>query len=242
MAKSVSGYTIKVVGEAESSFRGAVPEDTQILIRKPKANVADLTFSIVKTQVELLLQTGDTAAAWETLKKYNDTDKEKEFNNPLNCFKRDHQNGGNPYQGAHTVFGAFRDGARFVFPEYFYEKGVTGGAKRPSKTHLRKFVIVRPNHIFLHRPNLEGAVITQPDEIEGQQPTPDVKGFARYEVIHSPFQFQFQISVNPKGLYEKFLSDQDKVIEALRQGVNHGLGAGRSAGYGMWKIISADVM
>jgi len=239
MAKETKSYTIKVVGESESPFRGAVPEDTKILIGKPKANVAELTFQIVKTQVELLLQTGDTAAAWETLKKYQDTDKEKEYNNPLNCFKRDHQNGNWPYQGAHTVYGAFRDGSRFIFPEFFYEKGVTGGTKRPSKTHLRKFIKILPNHIFFQR---NGDVVTKPDGIHGQQPTPDVKGFARYEYVNDPFQFEFKLTVNPKGLYEKFLSNQDKVMEGLRQGVNHGLGASRSAGYGMWHIVSTEIV
>jgi len=240
MAKTIKSYTIKVVGEAESPFRGAVPESIESLIKKPSKDVASLIYQAVKAQVEMCTQAGDVAGAWEAIKKYQS--EQFQYSCPLNTFKRDHQNGERPYQGAHTVFGAFRDGARFIFPEFFYEKGITGGTKRPSKTHLRKFVIVRPNHIFFYRPDLAGEIITEPDSVEGQQPVADVKGFARYEVINSPFQFQFQISVNPRGMYEKFLSNQDKALDALHQGVNHGLGAGRSAGYGMWKIVSAEIL
>ena len=238
--KEAQSYTIKVVGEAESPFRGAVPESIDSLIEKPSKNVADLIFSAVKAQVEMCTQAGDVKGAWEAIKK--NQSEQFQYSCPLNTFKRDKQNGNQPYQGAHTVFGAFRDGARFVFPEYFYEKGAVGGTKRPSKTHLRKFVIIRPNHIFFYRPDLDGSVITEPDEVEGQQPVGDVKGFARYEVINGPFQFQFTMSINPRGMYEKFLTNQDKVLDALCQGVNHGLGAGRSAGYGMWKIVSTEVV
>ena len=236
--KEAKSYTIKVVGEAESPFRGAVPESIDSLIEKPSKNVADLIFSAVKAQVEMCTQAGDVAGAWEAIKKYQS--EQFQYSCPTNTFKRDMQNGQHPYQGAHTVFGAFRDGARFLFPEYFYQNK-KGETTKPSKTHLRKFVIVRPNHIFLYRPDLAGAIIEKPDAVEGQQPVADVKGFAKYEVINGPFQFQFQMSINPRGMYEKFLTNQDKVLDALHQGVNHGLGAGRSAGYGMWKIVSTEI-
>jgi len=238
MAKEAKSYTIHVVGEAESPFRGAVPESIDSLIEKPTKDVATLIYNAVKAQVELCVQAGDVAGAWESIKKYQE--EQFQYSCPLNTFKRDHQNGNWPYQGAHTIYGAFRDGARFLFPEYFYEKK-KGRTDRPSNKHLRKFVVVRPNHIFFVRPDINGAIIEQVDEVEGQQPVNDVKGFARYEVINNPFQFQFTMAVNPKGLFEKFLKNQDKVCEALTQGVNHGLGASRGAGYGMWRIGSMTV-
>lgn len=240
MAKEVKAYTVKVVGAAESPFRGAVPESLEGLIEKPSKDVSTLIYSAVKAQVDLCVQSGDVAGAWEAIKRYQD--EQFQFSCPLNTFKRDMQNGEIPYQGAHTVFGAFRDAARFLFPDFFYEKGVTGGTNRPSKTHLRKFVKVLPNHIFYYRPTISDALITKPDGVEGQQPTPDVRGFARYEVINDPFQFQFKIAIQPKGLFEKFLGNQDKVKEALYQCVNHGLGASRAAGYGMWRIADMEIV
>lgn len=231
-------YTIHVVGEAESPFRGAVPKSIDNLVKKPGKDVATLVYQVSKSQVELCLQAGDIAGAVEAIKKYQE--QQHEFANPLNVFKRDHQNGNWPYQGAHTVFGAFRDAARFLFPEFFWQKG-KGKADRPSNTHLRKFVKVTPNHIFFHRPDMSNGVITKPDGIEGQQPVGAVKGFARYEVIESPFQFAFKMAVNPKGPFGNFLGNKDLVIETIKQSVNHGLGSSRSAGYGMWEIADLKV-
>ena len=79
----------------------------------------------------------------EAIKKYQE--QEFTFSAPLNTFKRDMQNGGNPYIGAHCFFGGIRDAAKFLFP-IFYEKAADRG-KKPSKQHFRKFVLVRPNHV-----------------------------------------------------------------------------------------------
>ena len=178
MAKSenLSPYTIKVSGESESDFRAATPENIDKLIEKPGKNVADLIFQAVKSQVDLCIQSGNVAGAWEAIKKYED--EQFQYSCPPNTFKRDLQNGNRIFLGGHCAFGAFRDGARFIFPQYFYEKGAVGGTKKPSKTHLRKFVIVRPNHIFFDK--LDGTPIMEADELEGQQPVGDVKGFAKY--------------------------------------------------------------
>lgn len=237
-AKAVQGYTIHVVGEAESPFRGAVPETIDSLIEKPSKDVATLIYNAVKAQVELCVQAGDVAGAWEAIKKYQA--EQFQYSCPLNTFKRDHQNGNQPYQGAHTVFGAFRDAARFLYPDAFWQQK-KGHTDKPSNTHLRKFVKVLPNHIFFHRPDITNGVVKEADGVEGQQPAGNVKGFARYEVINDPFQFQFKVMVNPKGLFQGLLGDRDKVVEILNQAVNHGLGASRSAGYGMWKIVDLEI-
>lgn len=238
--KQESPYAINVVGEAEGPFRGAVPKSIEALIEKPSKDTASLIYTTVKAQIEMCVQAGDVAGAWEAIKKYQE--EEFRYSCPLNTFKRDHQNGNWPYQGAHTIVGAFRDATRFLMPEYFYEKNTTGGTKNPSKTHFRKFVKVLPNHIFFHRPDINGPVIEEPDEIEGQQPTPDVKGFARFETIYNPFQFQFRLVIAPKGPFEKLLSNRESVVDCLHQAVNHGLGASRAAGYGMWRIVSTELV
>ena len=160
-------------------------------------------------------------------------------------FKRDVQAGDIPYVGAHAVFGAFRDSSKFVHKEekYFYQKGRKGFTTLPSPKHLRKFVTVRPNHIFFHRPSMNGNenIIKVPDiAAEGQQPIDQVKGFAKYEVINPPFQFQFRICISPKGIFTGFLNNRDHVREVVYQMPNHGLGSGRSANHGVWRIIKLE--
>lgn len=231
----MKSYSIKVVGEAESDFRGARPAETDALIKKPDKNTSDLIYRAVKAQVELNLQAGDVKGAWEAIKKYQDS--EFEYANPLNCFQRDNQNGKKPYIGAHAVFGAFRDAAKFLYPTHFYQNK-KGQTQKPSAKHFRKFVQVRPIHIFLHRPDLSNGTIDTVDEIQGQQPIGEVRGFARYEAIFAPFQFQFQLSINPKGPFEKLLSKKSTVEELIHQATLHGLGGGRAAGFGQWKVIA----
>jgi len=231
-------YQVKVVGESESDWRGAIPDSIEALTKKPGKDTATLIYQAVKTQVELLCQKGDTLGALEAIEKYRREG--HEYDSPLNRFKRDNQNGGAPYMGAHCFVGAFRDSAKFLFPgKVFYAKK---GDKLPAQEHLRKFVVVRPNHIFLFRPDLEGEKISEPNAIEGQQPTPKVKGFAKYETIFHPFQFQFTMQINPRGIFSKFLGDKDKVIETLYQAALHGAGACRSAGYGAWRIVEAEIV
>lgn len=238
MANKIQSYTIRVIGEAEAPVRGAVPHSIDDLIKKPSKDVASLIFSAAKAQVELCVQSGDIAAAWEAIEKYQK--QSFEYVAPLNEFKHDKQNGHAPYMGAHCYFGAFRDAADFLFDDIFY-KGSADKGKKPSKKHLRKAVCVRPNHIFFYRPDLNGAMITKADEVEGQQPSPEVKGFARYETIYPPFQFQFFVNINPRGPFEKFLSDRDKVVETIYQAANHGHGATRSGGYGLWQVVDIKI-
>lgn len=235
LGKTLNSYAIRVIGESESDWRGAVPEEIDHLINKPSKDTASLLYQVVKTQVEMLCQKGDTLGAVDAIKKYQD--QQFSYAAPLNVFKRDHQNGNCPFLGGHCFFGAFRDAAKMLHGIFYQQKG----DKNPSKTHLRKFVEVRPHHVFLYHTNLKGNVIKKPDVVEGQQPSPDVAGFAKYETIYQPFQFQFRLVVHPDGLFKKFLDDRDKVMETIYQASHHGIGSCRSAGYGMWKVVSLDM-
>jgi len=228
-------WGVEVIGEAESPFSGAVPENLDSLITKPDKDVKSLLYQVVKTQVELLCQSGDTQKAVEAINKY--LDKNFEYACPKNTFKQDVQNGHHPYIGAHCVFGGIRDAASEAYNDVFkfYKKK---GDKGPSDKHFRKYVTVKPNHIFFHRPDMAGSQIEKVDETEGQQPCPDVRGFAKYEVINPPFQFMFRVNLNPFGYFKDLLSDRDLIKAVIHQAVNHGLGARRSAGCGMWKIVS----
>ena len=63
-------WHVEVVGEAESPFSGAVPENLDSLITKPDKDVKSLLYQVVKTQVELLCQAGDAQKAVEAINKY----------------------------------------------------------------------------------------------------------------------------------------------------------------------------
>jgi hypothetical protein len=232
-------YSIRVKGESLTDWSGAVPEDIQSLLMKPSADAANLLFEIVKTQVELLCQKGDTLGAMEAFEKWRvESLKETQtYKAPLNCFKRDHQNGQSPYQGGHCFYGAFRDAAGELFEIYYKKKGDLQNGKSSDK-HLRKSVRIIPNHVSLFR---NGKKIDKPDKVEDQQPTEGTPGFARYEVIHHPFSFEFTIQVLPKGPFKSFLSDRKRVIEALYSSTLNGQGSRRSAGYGGWRIVDAKV-
>lgn len=223
-------YTIEVEGKAIAAFSGAVPKSIDELTLKPDKDVKSLIYEAAKAQIDACIRAGDIEGAWKAIKAYEE--RTFEFPSPLNTFKRDMQNADHPFIGAHCVVGAFRDAAKFLFPECFYRKK---GDNAPAGKHLRKFVLVKPFHIFFYR---DGEIIKDADAIEGQQPTPDVKGFAKYEVIYPPFDFRFNIHLYPKGPFEGLLSDRDKVLEVVNQAVIHGLGSRRSAGYGAWELAN----
>lgn len=237
-------YTFVVTGKSEAHMSGATPRDIDSLLSTPDKSIEEAYHKVMDAQVAQCLQAGDVDGATLAIEKYEKKMAERAgiYRCPLNCFKRDIQDGNTPYIGAHAIFGGFRDSAKFLFPEYFYEQA-KGKAKRPSAKHLRKFVIVRPNHVFLHRPTIDGTnnIIRDIDVIEDQQPIPkDVPGFARYEVIRHPFMFMYYISINPNGPFKGLLSNKAKVKQAIRQGANHGLGSRRSAGCGLWTVTNIE--
>jgi hypothetical protein len=239
-------YSIMVEGSADGPWRGNRPQSIEELLKIPNKNIGKLQYLIISKQIEMLLQKGDTDGAERALNAYK-TREEEAHPCPLLLFQRDNQNGGCPYVGAHMVFGAIRDSAKFLYPDAFYggydddsDEAVEeapkkkGKGKKPSKAHLRKFVSVRPHHIFLYR---DGNKIEKCDGIEGQQPVGDVKGFARYEVVYPPFTFQFRVSVQDKGPFLSLLT-KPKIKEIIGQAVNHGLCGCRGVGYGMWNVTS----
>ncbi|MHA1828610.1 MAG: hypothetical protein ACTSX6_08180 [Candidatus Heimdallarchaeaceae archaeon] len=227
-------WSVEIVGQADGPWSGAKPDSLEKLIEKPDKDVKSLKYQVLKAAVELACQSGNLEEAADAIKRYEEF--EFSYACPLNRFQRDKQHGDRPYIGAHCVFGAIRDAAKESFNDFFqfYAKK---GDKGPSDKHFRKYVDVRPHHIFLYRPDVGGEVVQSPDEIDGQQPTVDVRGFARYEIINPPFQFKFRVNFRPYGHFESRLSDRDMVRKAIYQAVNHGLGGRRGVGFGMWSIV-----
>jgi hypothetical protein len=229
-------YHYELVGEFTSPLRGGVPDDCKKLVEKGTKDMNDIYYKIMCAEVEACLQKGDTKGAQEIADDYTNL-RIAPYNNPLNVFKQDKQNGSYPYMGAHWLFGAIRDGAKFIFPEHFYGGGVKG---KPSADHFRKFVDVVPYHIFLHRPEYEKNnknIVKKFDDVDDQQPSKKVGGFSRYEYIECPLQFYAEVLVSPRGPFLKLLEDPDNMREIIQQARNHRLGTCRSAGYGQWKII-----
>jgi len=238
MKKAKGIYQVVVKGESQSDWRAAVPEDIGTLIKGTEKDPAinTLKLEIIKKQVELLLNQGDTESAATAIEKF--VNKEKAgYPAPVCRFKRDRQNGQCPYMGAHSFFGAFREAATIMFPEEFYENA-KGKTKRPSKSHLRKVVLIKPHHVFFYR---DGKKITEPDEEEGQQPVGMVKGFSYYETIRHPFNFEYRMQVNPTTKwFSGFLSDVEAMERIIIQSAWHGQGSCRSANYGLWDVKKID--
>jgi hypothetical protein len=233
-------YRIKVWGESESDLRPAQPESIEPLLRsQDEKNSSGLKFKIVSKQVEMFLNAGEVEKATEALGAYIGMTS-KGYQAPVNRFARDHQNGRCPYMGANAFFGAFRDAADYLYPQFFYQKGKKGMTTNPSKKHLRKCVQIKPIHIFLYDQN--GERIERPDDPEGQQPIGDVKGFAYYELIKHPYSFSYQVYINPlTKLFREYLQDPDRVVETIKQSAWHGIGGSRGLLYGLWKPTKIEV-
>lgn len=233
----IKSYSIKVIGESESDFSGARPMDIKELIEKPGKDIMSLIYQAGKAEIEQQIQAGNTEGAWSVVEKIQKS--AHEYANPLNCFQKDRQNGMAPFLGAHSFVAALRESAKLLYPgKVLYDKK---GSKMPAKEHFRKAVMIKPNHIFMYRPQLDGKKIEEVDETQGQQPSKDVRGFARYETILSPFQFQFTIFINPVGIFEKtMLKDKNAFMEMLKMASVLGCGGRRGIGYGQWKIVKAE--
>ena len=233
-------YTYEIIGEAESAWSGSQPADHQKLIKKKDKDVKSLYFQVLKSEVELKAQSGDIVGALESIDTY--LTQEFEYANPLNIFRKDNQCGDIPYIGAHMVFGAIRDAITDSFYKDFglYKKqGVDKNTTGTSYQKLKTLIRVKPNHIFLHRPALNGekSRLRKIDFIDTQQPCGQVRGFSQYEVIEPPFQFRFKVHIIPLPPYEKSLNDRKLMEAVIRQSVYHGISARRSAGYGEWEIV-----
>jgi hypothetical protein len=233
-------YEVSVKGESMSDWRAATPEDIKPLIEgQTNKPTASIELDIIKKQVELLLNQGDTALATEALQAFTNKT-HKDYPAPVCRWRRDLQNGRYPFMGGHSFFGAFRDAANYLYPEYFYQKGKKGFTTNPSRKHLRKFIRIMPHHVYFH--DAGGGIVAEPSEPEGQQPVGEVRGFAYYEAIRHPFSFQYTFQINPKGkLFDKFLSNTDEVIEAIKQSAWFGQGGCRGAGYGGWNVTKTEI-
>jgi hypothetical protein len=230
-------YAINCVGEGVSTLRAPKPADVGALVENPPKNVDALKFEILKSKVELLTQAGKIDEADQAVENYLNLKRGYSF--PLMGFQRDKQNGNHIFFGAHWIVGAIRDMAKWTHPEAFYQKGVVGGTKAPSRTHFRKFVIVEPAHIFPKRP--DGSFIKEPDQIGNQQPSPDVMGFSRYEELDPPYQFEFTVLVNVNGPFNGILKDPESFLKILKLAKFNRLGGSRGANYGHWKFVSAEI-
>lgn len=231
-------WSVEIIGQADGPFSGAQPQEIDALIEKPDKDVKTLKFQIVKAQVELLCQKGDTLSAVEALKKYEET--QFSYACPLNVFQKDIHNGNWPFMGGYCFYGAFRDAANQAFKDqYNFWKNQADNNKKLPRKRLRNYVHVRPHHVFFYRPDINGKPIEKVDNMVGQQPIEGgSKGFARYEVIEPPFQFKFRVDLMPLGPFAKALTDRDLVKATIYQAVNHGLLGRRAVGYGMWHIES----
>jgi hypothetical protein len=229
-------YSFKVKGEGESSICGARPEDLKPLIEKPDKDNKSLIHMAVKAQVELAVQAGDVNAAWRAIEKNQEA--QFIYSNPLNVFQKDAHNGNYPFIGAHSIVACFRDSAKFLFPgKIFYDKK---GSKNPAAQHARKAISVRPYHVFMKR---KGKTIQEPDKVEGQQPSPTVRGFSRFETIDVPWEFEFTITVSTENSFAGTpLKDKTAIKKILNQMQIQGLGGRRGAGYGQWMITDLKEM
>jgi hypothetical protein len=239
----MKNYNIKVNAKSQTDFRGARPETTAALIEKPTSDMVALIYQIGKAQIEKCIQAGDTEAAWDVYGKVKNKvegSTESNYKNPLNVFQKDRQNGHWPFIGAHSIVASLREAGKFLFPGKLCPLPGQKAPKPPAKEHFRKAVIVKPYHIFMFRNDKR---IEKPDEIAGQQPSKDVKGFAKYETIFAPFEFEFTIMVNPSGIYEKtVLKDKSKFMAMIEQAAIMGIGGCRGIGYGQWEILKAELI
>jgi len=234
-------YQIKVEGESESDWRAATPENIENLLDGTNQDHSKLEFKIVSAEVELLIGQGETLKATEVLQAYVAKVK-KPYSAPINRFRKDSLNGGFPFLGAHSYFGALRDALDALNPDFFYQDGKKNQKGKPSKKHLRKFIKILPHHVYFYQ--LDGQVIKKPFEtLEGQQPVGPVKGFAYYEIIRHPFKVSYKLQINPNNKqFGVLLSDPNKIIEAIHQSAWYGQGGSRGAGYGQWKVTKAELV
>lgn len=230
MGKQGRHYSIDITGHGASPMSGSVTSDFSGLIKEGDKNIKRLLFDVLEETVKQMCQAGRVEEALESIKAYQE--KQFEYSCPLLIFRRDRQCGDSPYIGAHMAWGAIHEAMKRSFGEEvgLYKKGKTGGV---THTELAHHVKVRPNHIFLCRP--DGSTIMKPDRIDDQLPSPEVRGFTRYEVIEPPFNFSFSVLIDACEPFPA-LADEDLMQAIIRRAKYHGLGSRRAAGFGDWEI------
>jgi hypothetical protein len=239
-------YTLHVVGETETVITGTKPEDPDALRKQQEKRLRDLLFDVLKEECRLYLQkgAGGVAEAYEALEAFqtkiqNDPD----YSAPLCVFQRDEFNGHRPFIGAYFLLGAMKSASDFMF-DCFYKPNRQGYASMPSAKHFRKAVVVRPHHIFFE--TLDGESVTKVNYTKVDPPTigdkGEVKSFTNHEYLSPPLRFRFKVMINPNHLKPlvSILDDRKKVRQMIYQAAVHGIGSGRGAGRGFWRVVSIE--
>lgn len=236
MGKQGRHFGIEVKGSGVSPMSGSVASDFSGLIKEGDKNIKRLLFEVLEETVKQMCQAGKVEEALEAIKTYQE--KQFEYACPLLVFRRDKQTHDAPYVGAHMVWGAIHEAMKRSFGAEvgLYKKGKTGGV---THTELAHHVKIQPHHILLYRP--DGNVIFGPDRIDDQLPSPEVRGFTRYEVIEPPFKFMFSVLVDGCEPFPA-LADADLIQAIIKRAKYHGLGSRRAAGFGDWEIEEMKVV
>lgn len=239
MKKPVKPYVIHVTGHGLTPLSGAVPDDIENLVKKSSGNTKALQFKIVTAIVDKCIQVNDVEGALAALEKYRSDEALYAF--PLNTFKRDLQNKGAIYMGAHCFYGAIRE---TIVESYYeevkvYKKGKKGFVTNPSAKRIRNYVSVKPNHVFLHKPDSKDLIFNPDITSDPQQPVGDVKGFSRFEVINPPYEFSFSVHVHPRTPWVS-LQNEELMKEILWYSAFRGIGSRRGAGFGSWRIDTVE--
>ena len=228
--KKSKGWHYEIKGSLQTAFFGGTPKDIDDLVNSGNKNTQEMEWKIQKAAMELCIQAGDIDGAVAILEKHKNS--QFSYRNPLNMIQRDNHNGGNPFMGAHMVFGAFAASAKWICPKSFYQNK-QGQTTQPAKKHLRKSVYIRPTHIHFTR---EGKLVDSIDSIHKQQPSEDVPGFAQYELIDLPAEFAFKLCIEPEGKFKTMLTIENTALIINHMPLN-GLGSCRGRGQGQWEIL-----
>jgi hypothetical protein len=240
-------WNIHIKGVCET-LSGNKPMDIDALVNKPKNEIEKLRLSMLSKQVDIINKTSrpsiedmntvseainsfqENAAiyACHLMSIHRDNQKLGPDNLPLPCIPQ------------HFHIGAARSAIEYAFGEAL---GIwthsSRGAGWLQMDVVAKHFKANPRHIFMYRDKemTPESIATASDiYIEGQQPTPAVRGFAKDEVLDGPLYFQYTMTIVPtKAL--PMLTNEMLVFDIIDYAVMFGLGGRRTANYGMWKIL-----
>lgn len=244
---SLVPWGMEVIGMAHS-LSGNKADDIDKLIKKSIVQEALLKAAVKKLEAimankDCLPEEIEVAAA--EVSQYQDVS--ADYKAPLNIIHKDEQRRGEdqlplPVIPQHFIMGAFRDTASQSYADQFMLATISDRKNRVAKEHLRKYIQITPFHIFMYKDKEMTQMIQGSDVfVEGQQPTQNVGGFARYEVIQGPIYFKFNMFFQPEGKFP-CLADRELVCRCLYQATFRGLGGRRSANFGQWQVLSAKII
>jgi hypothetical protein len=244
-------WTISVVGECEC-LSGSKPKDIDPMINKPKTDVEKLRLNMLAKQVEILQKTSkpsveDMNSVSQSINSYQEEVAIYSCN--LMSIWRDNQRFGRdnlplPCIPQHFIPGAINNAIQISFGDAL---GIwTRATPSPGWAQIdqvSKHFKVFPRHIFMYRDlsfDPKSIVTASEIYIEGQQPTPTVRGFAKDEVLDGPLYFKFTLKIIPSKTLPN-LTNRRLVADILDFAASFGLGGRRTANYGMWKILDVKV-